>query len=87
MFSFFKKTAIFTAVIGVLLILGGVINSLFPWSYITSFFGIIKYFSNLISFTWDMVTLWKIFGLSLTVEIAICLFLGKNYVIGFFNKA
>lgn len=64
-----KIFAIVAALVIVLSILGKSVNELITWSWLTIFFSIIHKGLTMLSFFWDISTLWGILGISLNLAV------------------
>lgn len=72
-------------VVSILMALGVVTNSYIPWTWLTDFFSIIKSFSYLFNFTWDIPTAFTIVGIIFAIEVAYWAFKAGTYIIKFFK--
>ena len=66
----FIKVGIFSGILTVLYVLGVAINGVFPWSYLTIFFTLIRQMLLLMSWLIDTDTLLLLVGLSFGVRVA-----------------
>lgn len=80
-----KPTAFIGALLVALRILGGVINNLIPWTWLTSFFSIMRWGLGLLDFMWDTDTLIIVIGLVLAINVAYWAFKGVLAVINYFR--
>lgn len=70
MTPFLKNTIILSSIIFGLRILGGYINKLSIWDYLTQFFVFIRTLTAPVNFIWDFDTSWQIITIILGILIA-----------------
>lgn len=65
----FKDIALLSLYVSLAVGLGWSLNALIPWSYLTIFFSILKYFTAQINFMWNTSLMWSCVSVVLSAEI------------------
>lgn len=81
-----KNIGLFALVVSALGVLGWGLNAIIPWGWLTIIFAIAYKLLNLISFMWDIETLWQVLGYALNIMIIYWLFRATMTAIRFFQN-
>lgn len=86
MIKLLRDIALISIVIVILAALGNVIDEFLPWSALTNFFVILRHFSSIFNFMWDMDTTFVLVGYMLLIEVAVWAFRAGLTVVNYFRS-
>jgi len=86
MINILKNIGIVGVMMAALSVLGLAINQLVPWSWLTNFFVIIRYFSILFDWIWDVPTMYVLLTIAFSLQITVWGFKASIAAVNYFKN-